>query len=162
MADASKSETSALALSELGAVAGPALIVGGGAWFAHTNGPGQPVAFATVVTGVAAAVALPSLGHWYAGDRDVTQLLTRGAGAALMVGGFAGALEAPWSDNDPSGLVVAAIGAGIIIASSIYDVATAPRAARQYNARRHSLIVTPAPLATDRGMVSGFAVAGSF
>jgi hypothetical protein len=161
-ADAGKSETSALAWSELGAIAGPVLVVGGGAWFAHTSGASQAVALGTVVTGVAAAVALPSVGHWYAGDRDVAQLLARGAGAMMMVGGFAGALEAPWSNNDPSGLVVAAIGAGIIVASSIYDIATAPRAARRYNSRRHLLIVTPALLPTDRGTASGFAIAGSF
>ncbi|HEU0037135.1 MAG TPA: hypothetical protein VFQ53_41280 [Kofleriaceae bacterium] len=149
------SENTALALS-IGGTVVPWVM-----FLAAANSDSDGDTLATV--GAIGTMFGPSLGHWYAHD-----ILSRGLGLrALGVGAaFTGAMvaltECPlFSEEEchesaaPAVLLIA--GAGLYIAGTIDDIATAPGEARQYN-RDHSLALVP----TVTGHSGGLTVVGSF
>jgi len=109
---------------------------------------------------LAGLLVAPSFGHWYAGDALPTGLLVRAGGGALLLTAYAMATECRTDAScagDHSARVVALAGGGAILAGVLWDIATAPRAARRWNAR-HDLAITPA--LTSGG--AGLALGGSF
>jgi hypothetical protein len=159
-----KSPGMALALSLGGTIGTIALASLGG-----DDGDGNP-ALGTI--GALGLWVAPSFGHWYAGDGWTTGLSYRlgGTGAILV-----GAIWAASSCNDgvddgtsrdddceDPGLIVAGGGAIAFVGGIIYDIATAPRAARQHNerqrARLQGLALQPA-ISRDH---TGFALSGRF
>ncbi len=101
----------------------------------------------TRATGVAAGMLLvlgPGAGHVYAGDVGGAAL-----GAALRGGSLflASGVVAQALDRNGSRLSgpLFATGVGVFMMSLVYDVASAPDAARRYN-RRHAVRMTLAPV----------------
>ena len=108
----------------------------------------------------------PSFGHYYADNNGqaVRGYLIRGGGLALVAAGFVVALDDLFGDDDDgsegyaAGLIVA--GAFTYLGSAVYDVATAPAAARRYNERHRRVLVGAAPVVSRRGV--GLTVAARF
>jgi hypothetical protein len=114
--------------------------------------------------GVLATGLAPSLGQWYSHDFWTAGLGLRMAGVVVMGVGAASATCVDAADLDCSSshgtadtLVV--IGAVTYGAGVIYDIATARRAAREYN-QKHAGAMTLAPTAMVHGY--GLVLAGSF
>lgn len=137
---------------------------GWGLLFAGAGLNSSPAVFA----GMAGIAVGPSLGHFYAGERNrgLATMGIRFAGEALMMLGAIGALAGAFcSDdcpkNDWAGPVL--LGGAIAVAgATIYDVADAHRAVER-QARARTLVVTPAPVVAPSGaMAPGLAVAGTF
>lgn len=105
----------------------------------------------------------PSAGHWYAGAPYNPGLGVRVAG--LAVAGLGAAMVHDGEDVDGScdsgrcrtgrALLVAA--PLMVLGGTVYEIVTAPRAARDYN-RRHGLGVAPVPVVDGFGL----AIAGRF
>lgn len=148
-----KSESTAMALSLVGTLAGGALMAA--SWSSDDG--------AFLALGAGALVLAPSAGHWYAGKALTWGLPVRLAGAGLVAAGaIAGATcyTASLGDDDcgAPGMVIGglvAIGAGAVI-----DIATASSAAREYNARHWQ--VTPTLVSDGQSQGMGFGVSGSF
>jgi uncharacterized membrane protein YfcA len=140
----------ALALSIAGTFVGAAVLIPTGSMKNEDWKVGIPL--------LALAEVLPSVGHFYAGNYVSPGLVTRLVGGAMIVI----ALKDPFeSDQIVSGNARALGISGMLLTlgGTVYDIATAGREARRYNARTVS--VTPA-IATSEGMSPGFAVAGRF
>lgn len=109
------------------------------------------------------ALALgPSTGHWYAGDAFNPGLGVRVAGLAL--GALGAALHESMEGGGDcatgrcrTGRVLLVASPILVVTGTIYEILTAPRAARDYN-RRHSMGVTPTVTADGFGL----AIAGRF
>jgi hypothetical protein len=107
--------------------------------------------------GAIGMVFLPSAGHWYAG-----KVATPGLG--MRVGGGAAALLALSilikSDGTESLETVFWLGAGTFVAGTIYDIATAGNAARDWNTEHASLrptvVRTPIGGGTGVGLIARF------
>ena len=100
----------------------------------------------------------PSLGHLYAGEYITGGLALRAAGLTAAILGYREAASCSSGDcNAPAGVTVALLGAGAFAAGILWDVATAPRAARRWNERRGTTI---APVITDDDV--GIMLGGSF
>lgn len=148
-----KSEQAALGLSLLGTVVPFAVTVAA----ASADQPELALA------GAIGMLVGPSLGHWYAGRFVTGGMLMRGAGAALMLGGVVQALDELGCDgscgsSDGATLVIA--GAAVFVGGTLYDLATAGRAARKWNERH--LDMGPTVVSSASGPVPGLGVAGSF
>ena len=104
----------------------------------------------------------PSTGHWYAGEIGGVGLGLRagavlGAGAAITLAFQEDGCDGPCSSND--GLITALLlaSAGAWIGSTIYDIATAPSAARSWN-RAHGVAFGPTAMLSAGRSVPGVAV----
>ena len=107
----------------------------------------------------------PSLGHWYAGDADIAPLLVRAAGGAILVAGVAdGFCLFTCTTNQNVELGIGLFGGGaLIIGSTLYDMATAPRAVHRHNEQhRVDFQVVPMVSRTSAGNTTGVTVGGSF
>lgn len=156
-AQAPKNEDTAFALSLGGTAASAALIIGG----ASSNSPGLALA------GVASSLVTPSLGQWYAGKPLTAGMGIRAASAVATIVGFGQALscldEQDCQTPDSAGYLLFGGLAGYAV-GTIYDIATAKDAAREYNAQ-HGWHVTVAPTAlrTASGQSTmGVGIGGSF
>lgn len=160
----SKSPTTALTLSLSATAAAWA------AWMIPTNlseeASEHPVATIFGAAGMIGTFVAPSVGHWYVGDRVWTAgLTTRVAGGAVFGAGALLALRA-WGSERECGvcdpLMVAGISAYAV--GSLYDIVTAPRAARLHNqaTRSSPLVLAPAPLRSISGPAAGLSLSGSF
>ena len=165
-----KDEDEALGLSLFGSVVGLTVAIGVGAGQPKDNYSNNPSEIAMTAAGLSALVAMPSLGHWYAGDADIVPLLVRSLGAATLIYGLTGpnfdcgndtsfCFNLP-SDRQFNGVM---IGGALLVAGTIYDLATSHRAARKYN-HEHHLDVQIAPMVsrTMSGNTTGLAIGGSF
>jgi len=118
---------------------------------------------ATGYAGLALALTTPSMGHVYAGEYKRAAITTglRAAGALVIMQGtgMISDCEICGTDNE-IGLTLATVGAGVIAATTIYDLYDAPRAARRTNARH--LMLTPTALPAKDGVAPAFALSGSF
>ena len=159
-----KSPTPAIALSLGGTAAGIGLIALGGN-IHHEDEVELPL----VATGVAAVVLGPSFGELYAGRGWTPGLSMRAGGLLLGAVGFGVALQEcgadPEGSCDPTaGGVIFLGGAALFIAGGVYDIVTAPRAARAWNASHaQELLVVPTALHDARGGAApGLTVAGTF
>jgi hypothetical protein len=112
--------------------------------------------------GMLGAMFAPTIGHWYA-RRTVTRGLglRLGGTVAVAIGvGLAVVCEEECGDGYSAALALLLYGGtAMFIAGTIDDVATAPRAARSYNANRRRVIVPVVNL--DTGSFS-LAFAGQF
>ena len=147
-----KSEQTALGLSLLGTIAPVALLIGA----AKADQPELATA------GAIGMLVGPSLGHWYAGRYVTGGMLVRGGGTALMLAGVVraiGSLDCEERCSDDGGVLMAA-GAVMFVGGTLYDLATAGRAARAWNEQH--LDLGPTVVRGASGPVPGFGVAGSF
>lgn len=152
-----KSPDTALELSLGGTLASGAMFAVG----VSSNNGGLAMA------GLATSLVTPSLGEWYAGKP-----LTAGMGIRLLSAGveIAGLAEAfkcidaegnCSNDNGAAGILIFGGLAGYAV-GTIYDIADAPRTAREYN-RAHSWQITPTVMRTPSGDTKmGVGIAGSF
>lgn len=124
-----KSPSTALALSLGGTIGTFALMGVGGA---AENG-------AMYTVGSLGMWVAPSFGHWYVGNGWTTGLKWRLAGAgAAAIGVMWVAVDCIGSgceDDFHPGLMLAVGGGVSFVGGMIHDIATAPRAAREHNAR---------------------------
>lgn len=123
---AEKSEQSAFGLALLGTAAPLALTIAG----ASTNQDGLTRA------GALGMLIGPSAGHWYAGKIVTTGMAVRGAGTLVMLAGVAqaiGNIDCEDSCSSGGGTLMAA-GGLLFLGGTIHDLATAGRAAREWNA----------------------------
>lgn len=158
MGETPKSENTALALSLGGTAASAALVIAGG----QSNNGGM------ITAGLLSSLVTPSLGEWYSGTLVTPGMGIRAASAVATVVGFAQAMKCFDADGDchtPDSAGVLLFGGLIGYAGgAIYDIATAPSAARRYN-QRHGLQLTlaPTPLRTPSGQATmGVGIGGTF
>jgi hypothetical protein len=139
--EGSLSEGLAFGLS-FGATVASWTVLGAGISMEQHNSQGARYVFGI---GALSTTFAPTIGHWYARRGATRGLGLRLAGAVAVAIGFR--LAVACEEDCPAGYSAAFAlllfgGAGLHIAGTIDDVATAPRAARRYNAR-HERIVVP-------------------
>jgi len=168
--DGKKDETTAALLSLSAGVLLPAGLI---AAIDNSHGGSSQLLYDATVLSVMVG---PTVGHWYAG-----RAWTNATTIRLIAGvtGLYGLVIAVSSDCDsnpgdpPSATdscesngkaagVVAMVSLGAIIGSTAYDVITASRSAREYNARH--LVVTPVTMPGPPGghTAIGFGIGGTF
>jgi len=145
-----KSEGTALALSTVPVAAAVVIsIASADSAFDSDPSPGMKI----LAGGALAAGTLgPGFGHWYSGEIVSTGLVIRAGAIATGIGAGL-ALE---SGRDDLGLKLGTVTMLGFTTGVVWDIATARRAAREYNASVRTTIV---PLAGD---TTGVAVAGAF
>ena len=119
-----------------------------------------------LMAGLASPLVTPSLGEWYAGKPLTAGMGIRAASAVATVWGLAESLKCLDADDschsDASAGVLLAGGLIGYATGTIYDIATAPSAARAYN-RTHVVTVQPSLLRTPSGTTSvGVGIGGTF
>ncbi len=155
-------------LLSLGVVTAGGLIAGSGSSPAHWR---QDVGTGIAWVGVASLPFAPSFGHWYAGDYLTPGLGLRALGIGLFVGGAANFtlrfdcadIDCPPAKDNTLGGTLMLLGIASYTTGWIYDVATADRAAREYN-RDHATRLSVAPTAIRTGSATsyGLVLGGSF
>lgn len=134
---------------------------------------------ATLV-GMVGALFAPSVGHWYAGASNGRGILLRSAAMTLTTIGALRAFgtqgrdclgapsdevcrqwEEEWEREDRNTAILIFGGLSVLAASSIYDIATAGRSARQWN-REHGFTVTPTLVPAAGGHTPGLVLGGRF
>jgi hypothetical protein len=156
--DAPKSENTALALSLGGTLASAGLMASGFSLMSHDDETGARL----MGVGLMSFAITPSLGHIYSGKILTGGLALRAGGAAVALVGVAQALDCGiiWSSKDcgffTSGEAAVLLGGTLAAAGVIWDIASAPRAARRYN-EKHISLVPAAP-----GASLGLSLAGRF
>ena len=146
-----KSPTGALVLSSVGTLAAYLTFVGG--VDAHDSSRDLRIGIST-----AAWIALPSLGHLYAHDWVSKGMVIRTLGIAGIALGAQQACE-----DEPCGgdfLIIAGVGA--VITGTIWDLASAPSAADEYNAAHAHATFAPTVLMPPSGPVVGLGIDGTF
>ncbi|MDB4959274.1 MAG: hypothetical protein JWO36_6843 [Myxococcales bacterium] len=162
---AEKSESTALALS-LGTTLGGVALIG----IAQSSHGSERDTLSSI--GAVAATIGPTLGHAYADDVINGGLGMRLAGTGVVIAGAMVAFSAcpifdpcgpgQQSTKDFGGVLIAG-GALLYGAGLVYEIATAPIAAREYNRTHHaSAALTIAPIRTRDGTSPGFAFVGRF
>ena len=150
----SKNPSVALGLSITGTVIGAAMMVPSGDKFSASSAIGA--GFLTIG---------PSFGQWYSGRILTPGLGVRALGVIAAGAGFAtdffGCQDSSGScpDHD-KGVALIAIGGALVIGGAIWDIATAPSSAREWNRDHASLTVTA--ISSPSGVAPGLAVVGSF
>ena len=83
----------------------------------------------------------PSLGHFYAGrpGRAWKGVGIRLGALAVITAGIASCFRDLFEADCGGGASLALVGSGLFIASSVYDIATAPASARRFN-REHPVV----------------------
>jgi hypothetical protein len=124
-----------------------------------------------LVAGVSGIIALPSLGHFYAGEtrRGLLHATWR-AGAAMTFGAGVLLLDYCYGRGDCSdaglvaGMSLMSTGFGIGIGSTIWSIIDAPRAARRVNEKGHSsaIVVPTALMGPGRRVGYGLSVLATF
>lgn len=152
-----KDPNTALGLSLGGTAASVALTIAG----ASANNSGL------VTAGLLSSIVTPSFGEWYAGKPLTVGLGLRAASAVALVAGANEAFkcfgETGSCSNDNNAAGVLLLGGLVGYATgTIYDIATAPRAAREFNAE-HQVHVTPTYLRSPSGSATmGVGIGGTF
>ncbi len=151
-----KSPNTALALSLGGTLGSLALVSVGGA--------AQNEVMSTA--GSLGIWIAPSFGHWYAGRGWTPGLKARLYGAgAVFVGVMWVAVDCNGSscgDDFHPGFALAIGGGGAFFGGMIHDIATAPRAAREHNARRTGRIENLTVRPTLGSGKAGLSLSGRF
>jgi hypothetical protein len=152
-----KNPDTALMLSLGGAAASAAMVIAGAQ--GSDNG-------GLLVAGLATSLVTPSLGEWYAGKALTAGMGIRAASAVVTMVGLSESLKCLDADgscqSDASAGYLLAGGLIGYATGTIYDIATAPTAAREYN-RRHAVTVQPSLLRTPWGTTSvGVGIGGTF
>jgi len=148
-----KSEHTALAWSLGGTAISAAMFVGGMA--SNNNG--------LAVAGLLSSLVTPSFGELYAGRYVTVGMGLRAAGLVALAGGLEDALLSCSESGCHGGETLMAVGAIGVVGGALYDIATAPRAARSYNeAHARHLTFAPTALRSGSSTVYGVGVGGSF
>lgn len=110
---------------------------------------------------LAATIVGPTVGHWYSGRYWTNATTVRIAGSVATLAGIR--LLSTDCDGSCTALGGGLVGAGLIalVGGAFYDVATASRSAREYNARQFTVAPVALP-AAGGGTAMGFGVAGTF
>ncbi len=123
---------------------------------------------ALAVAGVTLIVGGPSAGHIYAGESHHALATTALRAAGLGVGAVAAVSmidfcwdECPEEDHTGAGIALA-LGLGVYAGATLYDFIDAAGAARRANRRASSVRLAPTALASQRGIVPGMVLGGSF
>ena len=151
-----KSEQTAIVLSLSTGVLLPIAMVG-------ATRSGGSVALGTATVG--AIILGPASGKWYAGESGGLGIGLRFAGSLVAVGVFVAAINndcetQSCTDDSNRAAYLALGGAALVVGSTIYDIATAGRAARRYNASH--IVVAPAPVSTGGPPGLGLTIGGTF
>lgn len=151
-ATAPKDPSTALALSLGFTAGGTAMLLLGSSAHSQTT---EAIGFGMMYLG-------PATGHWYAGEvgglgLGLRGLAVVGAGTAVIVALGDDGCDTACPDHGGliTGLLLASAGAWI--GSTIYDIATAPRAARSWN-RDHGVAFGPTAMVSAGRTVPGVAV----
>jgi hypothetical protein len=152
-----KDPNTALMLSLGGTAASAALVIAGAQ---GKDGGGL------IMAGLATSLVTPSLGEWYAGKPLTAGMGIRAASAVVTVVGLSASLQcldaAGECHTDASAGYLLAGGLIGYAAGTVYDIATAPSAAREYN-RNHAIRLQPAMLRAPSGSTTmGIGIGGSF
>lgn len=151
-----KDPTTALELSLGGTAASAALVaIGAGA---HSGG--------MVAAGLLTSLVTPSFGEWYAGKPVTLGMGLRVASTLVFIAGASEAFKCIDSDNcqNNNNAAGALLLGGLVgyASGTIYDIATAPGAAREFN-REHQIHVVPTYMRTPSGNAAmGVGIGGSF
>ena len=154
-----KDENTALLLSLGGTAASVALVVAG----ANSEGSNGD---SLVTIGLLSSLVTPSFGHWYAGDYFTAGMGMRAGGGLLAIVGLGQALgcafaeESDSSCNGDSGAAFMLLGVGLYAGGTIYDIATAPSAARRWN--EHHLQLSPMMVSSGAHSGMGVGLGGTF
>ncbi|MGE5183342.1 MAG: hypothetical protein ACM31C_14830 [Acidobacteriota bacterium] len=154
-------------LMSLGVVAVGGLVAGAGSNPAHWR---QDLGAGIAWVGVASLPLAPSFGHWYAGDYLTPGLGLRALGIGLFVGGAANYtlridcadLDCPPAKDNTLGGTLMLLGLVSYTTGWFYDVATAGRAAREYNRGHSRLSIAPTAIRGASATSYGLVVGGSF
>jgi hypothetical protein len=151
-----KDPTTALELSLGGTAASGALLAIG---IEANSGP-------MIAGGLLSSLVTPSLGEWYAGKPVTLGMGIRGASAIVLLAGLSESLKCLdetdcTNDNKAAGELL--IGGLIGYAGgTIYDIATAPSAARDFN-REHQIHLAPTYMRSPSGNATmGVGIGGTF
>jgi len=151
-----KDPTTALELSLGGTAASGALL---GIGIGANNG-------GMIAAGLLSSLVTPSLGEWYAGKPITLGMGVRAASAFVLLAGLSESLKCLdetncTNDNKAAGelLVGGLIG---YAGGTIYDIAMAPSAARDFN-REHQIHLAPTYMRTPSGSATmGVGIGGTF
>lgn len=158
-----RSPSTATGYALLGTLAGPALTA---LAIAASNDDNDDLAAGLGWLAAAGYLAGPAAGRWYAGESGAGTILVRTGGAGLLIAGLASSICLDSCEEQGSGPGIAMLsGAGLFIGATIYDIATAGDAARDYNrAHRKSQSLTLLPLVkqSEGHTTTGLALSGSF
>ena len=151
-----KDPTTALELS-LGGTAASAALFGIGL---EANNGGM------IAAGLLSSVVTPSLGEWYAGKPITIGMGVRAASAVVFLAGVGEALscldEYDCHNNTTASGALILGGLAGYAGGTIYDIATAPTAAREFN-REHQLHIAPTYMRTPSGNATmGVGIGGTF
>ena len=151
-----KNPNVALGLSITGTVIGAAMMV-----------PSGDRLSASSVIGAGFLTIGPSFGQWYSGRILTPGLGVRALGAIAAGAGvatdFFGCQDTSGAcpDHD-KGVALIAIGGALVLGGAIWDIATAPSHAREWNRDHASVMVTATAISSPTGVAPGLAVVGTF
>lgn len=125
---------------------------------------GDDVNMPLYVSGMVGTMVGPSFGHWYAHRPVTVGLLGRGVGAAMVGIGGATSLNCLGAGKDcapdKTGTVIMISGAVLYAGGTIYDIATAGRAAREWNSKQ--VQIAPVLVGSGRPSALGLGISGAF
>ncbi|MBA2542091.1 MAG: hypothetical protein H0V17_20795 [Deltaproteobacteria bacterium] len=120
---------------------------------------GYSANYGLLFVGSVGALLGPSIGNWYAHEGFTRGLGIRLVGLGVAALGVLVALDSGFEGGEDRKVdVILVISAGLFVAGTIDDIATAPFAARKYNARFEN--VTVVPTANEHG--GGVSLIGRF
>jgi hypothetical protein len=159
---APRSPRTATALAVAGAILGPAMVMAANKL--DENGENEKAANALGLGGAFVMLVGPSWGHWYGGKALTGGLGLRALGMGMVMVGAVMMVSCLF-DESPCGAETAAGmlflgGTGSYVAGTVWDLATAAKQVRKWNAEHVS--VSPTAMRGDHGAVPGLALAGSF
>ena len=143
---------------------GTAMLVAALAAPNSSNDPAKP---AWVGIGFGMMLVGPATGHWYAGELGgmglgVRSLAVVGTGAAFLLAFHEDGCGSSCRNDEALGAGLLVASAGAWLASSVYDIVSAPGAVRAWN-REHGVVVAPTAIVSATGQhVPGVAVALRF
>jgi hypothetical protein len=160
--DGKKDETTAVVISVGAGLLLPVALIGASE---STHGAGGLFA----LTGLSIILG-PTAGHWYAGRAWTNATTVRLLASLTFAYGAVIAITSDCEDETTNSCEsdantaadVALVSLGVIAGSAIYDIATAGRSAREYNARHFSVapVVMPGPPGGQTTV--GIGIGGSF
>ncbi len=139
-------------------------------WDSHHNASSQSLLFAGAA-GVGLGLSFgPSIGYAYSGEhfRGWGMGFLRLLGVGGVVLGSVGAYASAWSSNSggitSAWVLLGAVSLIAVVVSAVYDIATAPRAARRANEQHGltNLSLVPVPIPGRSSTSPGLALVGQF
>jgi hypothetical protein len=159
---APRNPRTATALAVVGALLGPAMMMS--ATKLENNGQNEKAANALGLGGAFVMLVGPSWGHWYGGKALTGGLGLRALGMGMVMVGAVMMVSCIFDEGDCPEETAAGLlflgGSGSYVAGTVWDLATAAKQVRKWNAEHVS--VTPMAMRTDRGAAAGLALSGSF